>query len=168
MTKATLIPFALPLPQRLPTIEGNVDYRDFRNRLQRIDELLVRSGLETQMLEADLQRWLAEGSDVSAKLQQQHQSHGRCALRCNIARLLLQEGLRGFAVRLADSPLMVVGSARSPSVASNACTWEQCALMVCSPIPRCPCRYFRYSSRSNGLGGSDGATTILRIPLSPR
>jgi hypothetical protein len=39
MSKAILIPFALPLPQRLPTIEGNVDYRDFREQLQRIDEL---------------------------------------------------------------------------------------------------------------------------------
>jgi len=106
MTKATLIPFDLPLPLRLPTIEGSVDYRDFRNQLQRIDELLVQSGLETQMLEADLQRWLAKGSDASAKAQQHHQAHGRRALRCNIARLLLQEGYRGFAVRLADSPLL--------------------------------------------------------------
>jgi len=106
MTKAILIPFALPLPQRLPTIEGNVDYRDFRNQLQRIDELLVQSGLETQLLEADLQRWLADSPSVSAKTQQNHQLHSRRALRCNIARLLLQEGLRGFAVRLADSPLL--------------------------------------------------------------
>jgi len=106
MTKATLIPFDLPLPLRLPTIEGNVDYRDFRNQLQRIDELLVQSGLETQLLEADLQRWLADSPSVSAKTQQNHQLHSRRALRCNIARLLLQEGLRGFAVRLADSPLL--------------------------------------------------------------
>ena len=106
MPAATIIPFELPLPQILPTIEGNVDYRDFRDQLLRIDNLLVQSGLETQMIEADLQRWLARQKRVSARAQQKHQFHARRALRCNIARLLIQEDYRGFAVRLADSPLL--------------------------------------------------------------
>ena len=59
MVAANIIPFELPLPLNLPTIEGNVDYRDFRAQLLRIDSLLVQSGLETQMIEADLQRWQA-------------------------------------------------------------------------------------------------------------
>ena len=106
MTAATIIPFPLPLPQSLPTIEGNVDYRDFRDQLLRINDLLVQSQLETQMLEADLQRWLAGQKRVSAKAQQNHQFHARRALRCNIARSLIQEDYRGFAARLADSPLL--------------------------------------------------------------
>ena len=106
MPNTILIPFALPLPQILPTIEGNVDYRDFRDQLLRISELLVQSGLETQLLEADLERWLAGHKKVSAKAQQNRQIHSRRALRCNIARLLLQEDYRGFAARLADSPLL--------------------------------------------------------------
>jgi hypothetical protein len=106
MPAATVIPFELPLPQILPTIEGNVDYRDFRDQLLRIDSLLVQSHLETQLLEADLQRWLARQKRVSARAQQKHQFHARRALRCNIARLLIQEDYRGFAVRLADSPLL--------------------------------------------------------------
>ena len=106
MPTATIIPFELPLPQILPTIEGNVDYRDFRDQLLRIDNLLVQSGLETQMIEADLQRWLARQKRVSARAQQKHQFHARRALRCNIARLLIQEDYRGFAARLADSPLL--------------------------------------------------------------
>jgi len=106
MPVATIIPFELPLPHILPTIEGNVDYRDFRDQLLRIDSLLVQSHLETQMLEAELQRWLAHQKRVSAKAQQKHQLHARRALRCNIARLLIQEDYRGFAVRLADSPLL--------------------------------------------------------------
>ena len=106
MPAATIIPFELPLPQILPTIEGNVDYRDFRDQLLRIDNLLVQSGLETQMIEADLQRWLARQKRVSARAQQKHQFHARRALRCNIARLLIQEDYRGFAARLADSPLL--------------------------------------------------------------
>src|ERR1035441_2378639 len=87
MPTATIIPFELPLPQILPTIEGNVDYRDFRDQLLRIDSLLVQSHLETQLLEADLQRWLARQKRVSARAQQKHQFHARRALRCNIARL---------------------------------------------------------------------------------
>ena len=45
MPTATVIPFALPLPQVLPTIEGNVDYQEFRAQLLRIDQLLLQSGL---------------------------------------------------------------------------------------------------------------------------
>ena len=86
MPVANIIPFALPLPLILPTIEGNVDYRDFRDQLLRIDGLLVQSPLETQRLEADLQRWLAKQKRVSAKAQQNHQFHARRALRCNTAR----------------------------------------------------------------------------------
>ena len=54
MPDATIIPFELPLPQVLPTIEGNVDYRQFRDQLLRIDSLLVTSGLETRLMEKDL------------------------------------------------------------------------------------------------------------------
>jgi len=106
MAAANLMPFELPLPLSLPTIEGNVDYRDFRDQLLRIDRLLVQSGLETQMIAADLQRWGARQKRVSAQAQQNHQAHARRALRCNIARLLLHEDYRGFAARLADSPLL--------------------------------------------------------------
>jgi len=106
MPAANIIPFELPLPQILPTIEGNVDYRDFRDQLLRIDGLLVNSELETHLIEADLQRWLASQKRVSAKAQQKHQFHARRALRCNTARLLLKEHYRGFAARLADSPLL--------------------------------------------------------------
>ena len=51
MSDAIIIPFQPQLPQVLPTIEGNVDYRDFRDQLLRLDDLLLRSGLETQFLE---------------------------------------------------------------------------------------------------------------------
>ena len=106
MSKAILIPFELSIPQVLPTIEGNVDYREFRDQLLRLSHRLIPSGLETQWLEADLQRWLAGDKPVGAQAQQNHQRHSQRALRCNIARLLLAEDYRGFAARLADSPLL--------------------------------------------------------------
>jgi len=106
MTNATIIPFQVPLPQALPTIEGNVDYREFRDHFLRIDQLLLQSGLETQLLQADLQRWLAQRRKVGPRAQQNHQRHSRRALRCNLARQLLSQEYRVFAARLADSPLL--------------------------------------------------------------
>jgi hypothetical protein len=106
MLGAAIIPFELPLPQVLPTIEGNVDYRQFRDQLLRIDSLLLTSGLETGLMEKDLARWLGQRKKVGAKAQQNRQRHCRRALRCNIARSLLTEDYRGFAARLADSPLL--------------------------------------------------------------
>lgn len=106
MPNATIIPFELPLPQVLPTIEGNVDYRQFRDQLLRIDSLLLTSGLETRLMERDLARWLGQRKQLGAKAQQNRQRHCRRALRCNIARSLMAEDYRGFAARLADSPLL--------------------------------------------------------------
>ena len=88
---SVIIPFELPLPKNLPTIEGNVDYRTLRDQLVQIDQILVTSGLEDQMIETDLKQWLQGRPSVSAKAQQNRQLHSRRALRCNIARDLLKE-----------------------------------------------------------------------------
>ena len=48
MLDTPIIPFQPTLPKVLPTIEGNVDYRDLRDQLLRMDELLLQSGLETR------------------------------------------------------------------------------------------------------------------------
>jgi hypothetical protein len=101
-----IIPFQLPLPPTLPTIEGNVDYRNFRDQLLRIDQLLISSGLEDQFLQEDLKAWMQQNKNLSPKAQQNRQLHARRALRCNIVRTLLQEEFRPFAARLADSPLL--------------------------------------------------------------
>jgi IS5 family transposase len=74
--------------------------------LLHIDALLVQSGLENQLLQQDLQGWLDRRPIPSAKAQQTRQLHARRALRCNTARLLLGEDYRGFAARLADSPVL--------------------------------------------------------------
>src|SRR5579859_6696272 len=106
MPDATIIPFEPLLPQVLPTIEGNVDYRLLREQLLRIAELLRHSGLEAQLMQKDLQRWLAQCQNASPKAQQNRQLQCCRALRCNLARVLLQEDYRAFAARLADSPLL--------------------------------------------------------------
>ena len=55
-----LIPFPQPLPLRLPTIEGNVDYLEFERQLRRIDSLLLTSRVETQFITASVNHWLAK------------------------------------------------------------------------------------------------------------
>jgi IS5 family transposase len=106
MPNARIIPFELPLPQVLPTIEGNVDYRDLRDQLLRLDHLLTTTGLENRLIEQDLEGWLGRRQRVSARAQQNRQLHCRRALRCNIARHLLAEDYRRFAAHTADSPLL--------------------------------------------------------------
>src|SRR5712691_11208316 len=102
MTTATIIPFPQSLQPPLPTIEGNVDYRKMRDELLRIDQLLIQSGLEPQFVRTSLDSWWTP----SAKAQLNFQIHSRRVLRCNLLRLYLQEDFRGFAARLADSPLL--------------------------------------------------------------
>lgn len=107
MARATILPFQPELPQNLPTIHGNVDYREFRELLLGFDRLLASTGLEKQLIESDLEQWQARvGPKATARAQQTREKHSRLALRCNLARLVLQEDYRGFASRLADSPLL--------------------------------------------------------------
>lgn len=107
---AQLIPLTLPLPPSLPTIEGNVDYRQFRDQLLHIDQLLLRSGAEDQFIATNVEDWLAKrqpgSKSPTAKSQARFELHCRRALRCNIARVLLGESFRPFAARLADSPVL--------------------------------------------------------------
>src|SRR5229473_3431146 len=141
-----LIPFTPPLPPRLPTIEGNLDYRQFQRQLQRLDFLLRASDLETQFLDLSLAHWSAKkptgDATVNPKQQAKFQEHSRRALRCNILRTLLQLGFRKLAVRLADSPLLqwfcALGQVDKVSVPSKSAlqryeTWlpqEQMRLLI--------------------------------------
>src|SRR5437667_9537903 len=106
---ATIIPFPQSLQPPLPTIEGNVDYRKLRDELLRIEQLLTQSGAEQQFIRRSLDQWLAERKfaqdKVPPKAQLNFQVQSRRALRCNILRTYLNEDYRGFAARLADSPL---------------------------------------------------------------
>lgn len=104
---ASLLPVQQLLQPALPTIEGNVDYTLLRQQLLRIDQLLRQSGLEAQFIAQSFENWKArcQFKHVSAKTQRHIQIHARRALRCNLARTLIMEDFRGFAIRLADSPL---------------------------------------------------------------
>jgi len=102
-----LLPVQQSLQPSLPTIEGNVDYNQFRDQLVRIDQLLIHSGIEGHFIARTFEEWKGEVKfkNISAKTQLKIQIHARRALRCNLLRTLVLEDFRGFAIRLADSPL---------------------------------------------------------------
>lgn len=102
-----LLPLQQLLQTPLPTIEGNVDYERLRTQLLRIDQLLIQSGTEEQFVLQTLAARQADAKSrsLSPKAQRKIQTHARRALRCNLARTLIMEDFRGFAIRLADSPL---------------------------------------------------------------
>ena len=107
---STIIPLQAELRPQLPTVEGNVDYQTFRQQLERINQLLAQTGLETDFVAASLRHWQSQARNplvnVSVHQQEQFQEHSRRALRCNLARMLLGEAYRPFSTRLADSPLL--------------------------------------------------------------
>ena len=104
---SSIISFPIELRPALPTIVGNVDYLQFRLRLEQIDQLLLSSGLEKQFIESALQAWLGRSRErpPTARQQQIFQERARRGLRCNILRTLLQEDFRGFTCQLAGNPL---------------------------------------------------------------
>lgn len=106
--KPSIIAFELPLRPHLPTIVGSVDYRDYCDQLCHLDGLLVQSGLEEEIMQERLQQWIDLNPErpLSPRLQRRLQNYARQAVRCNIARVLLKEDFRGFAVRLAESPVL--------------------------------------------------------------
>ena len=110
MPAFSLVPEQPRLRLTLPTVEGNVDYQQWQTQLQRMDQLIRLAGVETQFVQASLQHWTRPGetplADLTVKQIVKFQEHSRRALRCNIARTLLGEGFRDFAVHLAESPLL--------------------------------------------------------------
>ena len=101
-----IIPFPQELRPQLPTIVGNVDYLTLRQRLEQIDVLLRRGGVERDFVQRALAGWKrAASGEPTAREQEKFQQRSRRALRCMILRTLLQEDYRGFSCQLAGNPL---------------------------------------------------------------
>lgn len=107
MSKITL---QLDLSPAIPNVYGALDYREFRTTLIKIDEILVKSGLEHKLISEALDQYLVEKElnpfkFYNSKKVAFHYKKLRHALRCNIARHLTGESYRLFSIRLADSGL---------------------------------------------------------------
>ena len=104
------VPFQHELRPELPNVYGTLDYREFREMLIKIDELLIKSGLEHKLVNEALRDFVRKNNIedkkfYSSKSSLFHYKKLRHALRCNIARHLTGESYRTFSIRLADSNL---------------------------------------------------------------
>ena len=94
----------------LPHIYDNIDYREFRETLVKIDEILEKSGLENQLLEKALAQFIALSNEdksefINTSSDEKLWKQMQFALRCNISRHLTGESFRKFSIRLSDSQL---------------------------------------------------------------
>lgn len=112
-----LVPEQEHLSGYIPTVLGPVEFRVWKQQLERIDELLRLSGSEETFQRLSLaRRDEEERRQAAAEKRPFHTlSPGRQAafqrlssqaLRCNLARTLLGLSLRDFACRLAESMLL--------------------------------------------------------------
>lgn len=96
---------SIPLP--LPIVKGNKDYNERKDLLERLDQLLIESGVEREMQE----RALAQAEEDSPKPLRDSdrlriQVGTSQALRCQIARVLAMESFRTFAFHIGESHLL--------------------------------------------------------------
>jgi hypothetical protein len=104
------VPFQLEFRPELPNVYGTLDYREFRDTLIKIDEVLTKSGLEHKLVTEALSQYVTNNEINANKFYNSkestfHYKKLRHALRCNIARHLTGESYRQFSIRLADSEL---------------------------------------------------------------
>lgn len=100
----TIVAHQLPLCLPLPRVIGPVEFTEFCALWERIDALLC-AGMERDFV----QRSLAHKSrkrPMTITEQAAYQLESQRALRCTVARQLLDESLRAFSCRLADSPVL--------------------------------------------------------------
>jgi hypothetical protein len=94
----------------LPNVYGASDYREFRDHLVQIDQLLRGSRIEERLVGAAMDRWeqqaKKDGVLIKPADQQRQWRSLHYALRCNVARHLTGESFRHFSIRLADSSLL--------------------------------------------------------------
>lgn len=91
----------------LPNTYGASDYRDYRDLLAQIDANLLISGLECELVEVALRRWVnASKNPPSEKQKDRKRAELRYGLRCNIGRCLTGESYRQFSIHLSDSALL--------------------------------------------------------------
>lgn len=112
-----MVAYQPELSPALPVVLGNVDYQSYKATLQRIDEILCKSGVEKTFIQyylAETERryreqatqnglsYVPPGAKETAKLEE----HAVLALRCNIIRSMESISCRRLSQRLADSPLL--------------------------------------------------------------
>jgi hypothetical protein len=117
LTLPPLLPEQEQLQPPVPTVLGSIDYRTWRQRLERIDEILRQSRVEEAFVRLCVKRRLAELENnaqqegepftgMGAADQVLLQRISAVALRATIARTLTGDSYRDFSTRLAESSLL--------------------------------------------------------------
>jgi hypothetical protein len=112
-----MISYQPELSPALREVIGNVDYTEFRETLERIDRLLIESGVESECVRSHMDAYEKDvvshaesmgkvPRTISEKERGRVQEHAVKALRCNVVGELTGESARGLSVRLADSDLL--------------------------------------------------------------
>ncbi len=112
-----MIPLQLEFRQEVPSVCGNKDYEQYRKLLERINELITESGIEVELIKkvgekneeirhCEMAKAGEEYTPMSRKESESFAKRTKTALRCNIARALLDLSYRPMSARLADSPLL--------------------------------------------------------------
>jgi len=112
-----MISYQPELSPALRVVIGNVDYSEFRKTLERIERLVMESGIEAQFVRSRMEAYEADVDayaqqmgkhprKISAKERAKVHEHAVKAFRCNVVRELTGESTRGLSVRLADSELL--------------------------------------------------------------
>ena len=101
----------------VPTVYGPIEYREWKSQLERIHEVPRLSGVEETFQRLSLAQRNLAGRQAADKDKRPFYKWGAVeqgsyqllcsqALRCNVARTLLGDSLRGFGCRLAESALL--------------------------------------------------------------
>ena len=112
-----IISYQPELSPALRVVVGNVDYSEYKETMERIDELLMVSGIEAEFIRlrmaeyenevaAYAQRMGKRPRKISAKERARVQKDAVRALRCNVVLELTGESVRGLSIRMADSELL--------------------------------------------------------------
>jgi len=98
----------------IPKVINNQDYANYCALLDRIDELLIVSGVESDFVNGYLttivEQKREEKNDPQASLSRwelrRYSSYAIRGLRCNIIGIILGESLRNLSLRIAESPVL--------------------------------------------------------------
>jgi hypothetical protein len=94
----------------LPMVAGNRDYQERQRLLQRMNEILVLSGIEQRFIDQaisdEVTALTAMRKSLTDRRRSSVQQYARRTLRCTVARILSNESHRQFSCHLAESPLL--------------------------------------------------------------
>src|SRR5580704_17113552 len=93
----------------LPIVRGNRDYREREALLRRLNDILIASGMERELVLHELQQAVREDRHravLSDRRRATIQDYAKRAMRCTVARILSNESHRQISAHLAESPLL--------------------------------------------------------------